>query len=82
VFRFLVSTYAAIFKPRALLIAENICLHQQLLALQRRHLRPCLSNADRRVSKEFRLKSAAAAFVQKCPSLAVNSKASTGLGGS
>ena len=47
-FRFLVLAFAAIFRPRALLIAENLCLRQQLLVLQRRHPRPRLSNADRR----------------------------------
>ena len=30
------------------MIAENLCLRQQLLVLQRRHPRPRLSNADRR----------------------------------
>jgi hypothetical protein len=44
VFRFLVLAIAAVFKPRALLIAENLCLRQQLLVLQRRHPRPRLSN--------------------------------------
>jgi hypothetical protein len=48
VFRFLVLAIAAIFRPRALLIAENLCPRQQLLVLQRRHPRPRLSNADRR----------------------------------
>jgi len=48
VFRFLVLAFAAIFRPRALLIAENLCLRQQLLVLQRWHPRPRLSNADRR----------------------------------
>jgi hypothetical protein len=48
VFRFLVLAFAAIFRPRALLIAENLCLRQQLLVLQRRHPRPRLSNPDRR----------------------------------
>jgi len=48
VFRFLVLAITAIFRPKALLIAENLCLRQQLLALQRRHPRPRLSNADRR----------------------------------
>jgi hypothetical protein len=48
VFRFLVLAIAAIFRPRALLIAENLCLRQQLLVLQRRHPRPRLSDADRR----------------------------------
>ena len=48
VFRFLVLAITAIFRPKALLIAENLCLRQQLLVLQRRHPRPRLSNADRR----------------------------------
>jgi putative transposase len=48
VFRFLVLVIAAIFRPRALLIAENLCPGQQLLVPQRRHPRPRLSNADRR----------------------------------
>jgi hypothetical protein len=38
----------AIFRPKALLIAENLSLRQQLVVLQRRHLRPRLSDADRR----------------------------------
>jgi hypothetical protein len=38
----------AIFRPKALLIAENLCLRQQLVVLQRRHPRPRLSDADRR----------------------------------
>ena len=46
--RFPVLAFAAIFRPRALLIAENLCLRQQLLVLQRRHPRPRLSDADRR----------------------------------
>jgi hypothetical protein len=36
VFRLLLCAIAAIFRPRALLIAENLCLRQQLLVLQRR----------------------------------------------
>jgi hypothetical protein len=43
----LVLAFAAIFRPRALLVAENFCLRQQLLVLQRRHPRPRLTNADR-----------------------------------
>jgi hypothetical protein len=35
VFRLLLGAIAAIFRPRALLIAENLCLRQQLLVLQR-----------------------------------------------
>jgi hypothetical protein len=48
VLRLLVLFIATIFRPKALLIAENLCLRQQLVALQRRHPRPRLSNADRR----------------------------------
>jgi putative transposase len=47
--RLLVLAIAAIFRPKALLIAENLCLRQQLVVLQRRHLRPRLSDADRRL---------------------------------
>jgi hypothetical protein len=36
VFRFLVLAIAAIFRPGALLIAEKLCLRQQLLVLRRR----------------------------------------------
>jgi hypothetical protein len=38
----LVLAFAAISRPRALLVAENFCLRQQLLVLQRRHPRPRL----------------------------------------
>jgi transposase InsO family protein len=48
VLRLLVLAIAAIFRPKALLIAENLCLRQQLVVLQRRHPRPRLSGADRR----------------------------------
>jgi hypothetical protein len=48
VFRFPALAIAAIFRRRALLIAESLCLRHQLLALHRRHPRPRLSNADRR----------------------------------
>jgi hypothetical protein len=34
VFRLLLCAIATIFRPRALLIAENLCLRQQLLVLQ------------------------------------------------
>jgi hypothetical protein len=37
VVRFLVWAIAAAFRPRVRLIAENLCLRQQLLVLQRRH---------------------------------------------
>ena len=48
VLRLLVLAIGAIFRPKALLIAENLCLRQQLVVLQRRHPRPRLSDADRR----------------------------------
>jgi hypothetical protein len=48
VLRLLVLAIAAIFTSKALLIAENLCLRQQLVVLQRRHPRPRLSDADRR----------------------------------
>jgi len=48
VLRLLILAIAATFRPKSLLIAENLCLRQQLLVLQRRHPRPCLRNADRR----------------------------------
>jgi hypothetical protein len=48
VWRVLVLAIAAIFRPKALLIAENLCLRQQLVVLQRRRPRPRLSDADRR----------------------------------
>jgi hypothetical protein len=48
VLRLLILVIAATFRPKALLIAENLCLRQQLVVLQRRHPRPCLRNADRR----------------------------------
>ena len=46
--RLLVLAIAAIFRPKALLIAENLCLRRQLVVLQRRHPRPRLIDADRR----------------------------------
>src|SRR5262252_1337046 len=51
VLRLLVLAIGAIFRPKALLIAENLenlCLCQQLVVLQRRHPRPRVSDADRR----------------------------------
>jgi len=39
---------AALLKPKALLAAENLCLRQQLIVLQRRQPRPRLLGADRR----------------------------------
>jgi hypothetical protein len=47
VVRFLVWAILAVLKPRALLVAENLCLQQQLLMLQRRCPQPRLRNADR-----------------------------------
>jgi hypothetical protein len=47
VLRLLILAIAATFRPKALLIAENPCLRQQLVVLQRRHPRRCLRNADR-----------------------------------
>ena len=46
--RLLVLAIVAIFRPKALLIAENLCLRQQLIVLQRQHPRPRLHDADRR----------------------------------
>jgi hypothetical protein len=48
VVRFLAWAIAAAFRPRVRLIAENLCLRQQLLVLKRRHPQPRLGNADRR----------------------------------
>jgi len=39
---------AAAVRPKVLLIADNLCLRQQLLVLQRRKPRPRLKDADRR----------------------------------
>jgi hypothetical protein len=40
VFRFLLWAILAALKPKALLVAENLCLRQQLPVLQRRQPRP------------------------------------------
>jgi hypothetical protein len=40
VFRFLLWAILAALKPKALVVAENLCLRQQLLVLQRRQPRP------------------------------------------
>ena len=37
----------ALLKPKALLVAENLCLRQQFVVLQRRQSRPQLLRADR-----------------------------------
>src|SRR5262245_24155731 len=47
-FRYLLWAFAAAMRPRLLLIADNLCLRQQLLVLQRRQPRPRLRDADRR----------------------------------
>lgn len=46
--RFLLWAIAAAFKPRALLITENLCLRQQRLVLQRSRPQPRPTNANRR----------------------------------
>ena len=46
-FRFLLWAILAALKPKALLVAENLCLRQQLLVLQRRQPGPYLKTADR-----------------------------------
>ena len=46
VLRLLVLAIRAIFRPKALPIAENLCLRQQLVVLQRRYPQPRLSDAD------------------------------------
>ena len=47
-FRCLLWAFAAATRPRLLLIADNLCLRQQLLVLQRRQPRPGLTDSDRR----------------------------------
>ncbi len=46
--RCLAYASTAIFKSRARLVAENLCLRQQLIVLKRRQARPQLRDADRR----------------------------------
>ena len=46
--RCLAYASTAIFKSRARLVAENLCLRQQLIILKRRRARPQLRDADRR----------------------------------
>ncbi len=48
--RWLAPAMTACFKPKAQLIAENLCLRQQLVVLKRRQQRPSLSDSDRRFS--------------------------------
>ncbi len=45
--RCLAYAFTAIFKSRARLVAENLCLRQQLIVLKRRQVRPQLRDADR-----------------------------------
>ena len=45
--RFLLWAILAALKPKALLVAENLCLRQQLLVLQRRQPRLYLKTVDR-----------------------------------
>jgi hypothetical protein len=47
VIRWMAWAIAALLKPKALLVAENLCLRQQLIVLQRRQPRPRLLRADR-----------------------------------
>ena len=46
-FHCLLWAIAAAIRPKVLLIADNLCLRQQLLVLQRRNQRPHLKDADR-----------------------------------
>jgi putative transposase len=46
--RCLLWALTAAVQPKALLIAGNLCLRQQLVVLQRRKLRPRLEDVDRR----------------------------------
>ena len=46
--RCLAYTVTAIVKSRARLVAEDLCLRQQLIVLKRRQTGPQLRNADRR----------------------------------
>jgi hypothetical protein len=48
VLRWVVRAIAGFFRSRAALVAENLCLRQQLLVLQRRRPRPRLTDAERR----------------------------------
>src|SRR6516162_2277627 len=47
-FRCLLWAIAAAVRPKGLLIADNVCLRQQLLVLQRQKPRPGLKDTDRR----------------------------------
>jgi len=47
VFQFVLWAIWATLRPKALLIAENLCLREQLAVLQRRHARPQLNHTER-----------------------------------
>ena len=47
-FRLIGYLLSALFKSKAGLVAENLCLRQQLVVLKRRQQRPRLRNSDRR----------------------------------
>jgi len=55
VFRFLMCAVFATLKPKALLVAENLRLRQQLLVLQRRHPRCDFSKLEPPISIAERL---------------------------
>src|SRR5258708_3089425 len=46
--RWIIYAVIALFKPRWRLVAEIVCLRQQLIVLQRQGKRPVLRNRDRR----------------------------------
>ena len=46
--RCLAYVFTAVFKSKAQLVAENLCLRQQLIVLKRRQTRTRLRDADRR----------------------------------
>src|SRR5262249_31047234 len=48
VIRWTAWAIAALLKPKARVVAENLCLRQQVVVLQRRQPRPRLLGADRR----------------------------------
>jgi hypothetical protein len=54
VFHVLAWAISAAFRPRAQLMAENLCLRQQSSVLQRRSGQPRLRNADRRYPIDLR----------------------------
>ena len=46
--RWVVWAMASFFKSKTSLVAENLCLRQQLLVLRRKNQRPRLQDSDRR----------------------------------